>query len=41
MYVKETFDREDINYYFKLLSKEIKKEDNPKGLPPSPITFWK
>lgn len=26
MYVKETFDREDINYYFKLLSKEIKKE---------------
>lgn len=26
MYAKETFDREDIHYYFHLLSKEIKKE---------------
>lgn len=26
MYAKELFEREDINYYFKLLSKEIKKE---------------
>lgn len=26
MYVKEAFNREDINYYFHLLSKEIKKE---------------